>query len=157
MSRTRLLGLRTRALVVGVLIGAGSAGMVWASVSESADPGSPTGYTAQRSRIPQASSEDDAVQQTMAGLDKSYFVSVGLGASPSTVDKVGRWFYAVVQDPAGSKAPLPRGVWEADLAQGAIADRLAGGEPDLADVIVGSSIQSRDPSYEGGGAGDIVA
>jgi hypothetical protein len=51
--------------------------------------------------------------------------------------------------------------WEADLAQGAVADRIAGTTPNLKDVVIGSELQLIHPDGTaedmGGGAGDISA
>ncbi len=89
------------------------------------------------------------------------FANIRLGDAPSADDWQGLWFYATVEGATDADGGALPSIWEADLAQGAIADRLAGGNSNVADVVVGSTIQF-DPG-DGrivpvtGGAGDVRA
>jgi len=102
-----------------------------------------------------------AIAQTMAGLNSAVISSVALSAPPSRSGyTTGNWFRATI-GAEGSSSPehlLPY-IWQASLAQGAIADRIAGARQNLANVIVDSTISIR--SLDGtlrpvaGGAGDV--
>lgn len=150
------------AVVLGVA--GGTAWTAWSSTSGSEEISrstkSPTGVVETRGEVGQADSAADAVKTTTAGLDQGVFEDVYVGTSPNTWDRQGPWFHARLTPEEGSPA-IPVGLWEADLAQGAIAERLANGEPNLANVIVGSTIsadRAADVSEpEWGGSGDVQA
>lgn len=109
-------------------------------------------------RVPAA---QQALPTVLRGLDASAFVSADLGAAPTSDDWQGRWFYATVRAPSVSNAGALFNTWQAELAQGALAEVMDVNEPDLANVIVGSTIQAQLPdgttAVVGGGAGDIAA
>ncbi|WP_372734415.1 hypothetical protein [Nocardioides sp.] len=98
---------------------------------------------------------------TIAGLDPELFAAASVGETPSSVQDSGgsgSWFYATLRE---TDSPLPRSLWEADLAQGAVAERLATSELDLSDVIVGSSFAAEDPGADPNllrsGAGNVLS
>ena len=151
---------RSRALtaVVAVSLTGVVGGGVWAVSNTSAGGRDvqPTVYTPAHAQLPQASSPDDAVAATLAGLDSDAFKEAHVGAAPPSQQRKGNWFYATIN---GGSSPVPVNLWEAHLAQGAVADRLAGDASNLADVIVGSSVTATSGATADGfdmGAGDIA-
>lgn len=163
MSTTRHLTLTTVAVFATPLLFALGAGAVWAHSSLTGDGSqdvTPTAYTSEKASVPQATSAAEAIEATLSGLDREDFLDVHLGEAPSSDARQGSWFYAIIAAQGESTIPVSRGLWEADLAQGATADRLAGGEPNLANVIVGSTILSGSADQTevvGGGVGDVEA
>lgn len=110
-----------------------------------------------------AETDSVAIAQTLAGLDRSVILSVSLSApGPGTGYDHGEWLNAMIASPptAAYEDLLPS-IWEASLAQGAIADRIAGATSNLADVIVDSTISAQSPDGStvpvAGGAGDITS
>lgn len=105
--------------------------------------------------------EDSAISDTLAGLDSSYFTSLRLGPPQGDGVAQGLWLYATLRGDSAEAGSGVRFGWEADLAQGAIAERLAGDRPDLGEVITGSveTLVLPDGSQAnlGGGAGNITA
>jgi hypothetical protein len=106
---------------------------------------------------------DSAVAATLDGLDRDLFADLYLGNPRCTDSCDGSWVFASVRLAPGEAAgvggaALPS-LWQADLAQGAIAERIAGDAFDLHDVVSGSDVTLRfeDGTTEdlGGGAGDI--
>jgi hypothetical protein len=106
---------------------------------------------------------DSAVAATLDGLDRDLFAELRVGNPGCTDSCDGSWVFASVRLAPGEVAgvggaALPS-LWQADLAQGAIAERIAGDAVDLRDVISGSDVTLRfdDGTTEdlGGGAGDI--
>lgn len=126
-------------------------------------PGLPHSYAkTQKAAEPQAVEPDStAIEETLAGLDRAVFVSASLSqAAPSTGYDHGDWLTETIAAPqASNDDDLLQPIWEAELAQGAIADRIAGTTPNLADVIVDSTITAQTPDGSlrtvGGGSGDV--
>lgn len=148
-------------VVLVVMAGAAAAALnLGPNASSERRPNHPTSYTDDRSSVPQSATADDAVGTTLAGLDTGLFRDVRVGAAPSPADWQGRWLYATMNATSDGGSYI-REVWEADLAQGAIADRLSDGVENLANVIVGSSINVVTPDGKSvsvtGGAGDIAS
>jgi hypothetical protein len=113
------------------------------------------------SAVASAPPAHQALEQILSGVDPDTFVSAGIGSAPSPDDWQGNWFYATVKaDAIKDAADLPA-LWEADLVQGALAEDLDEDQPNLANVIVGSSfsVQLPDGSIKpaDGGAGDVAA
>jgi hypothetical protein len=93
-------------------------------------------------------------------LDPGVIVSARLGQAPSAQDWQGRWLYATLNVPKVADGLEIEPEWEADLAQGAVAEAVASGA-DLADAVVGSTFDARLPDGTtvpgiGGGAGEIA-
>jgi hypothetical protein len=161
VSSIRVRAYLTIALsVVAALCVAGGA-VAWESRVQKQDdgrPNDPTAYTRKTTDIPQSDDPQAAVEATLAGLDTSAFANIHIGTPPSREDWPGLWLYATVQDDSAGDGSL-HSIWEADVAQGIIADRLAAGSSNLADVVSGSSIEVRaddgSSSPVTGGAGDI--
>jgi hypothetical protein len=132
-------------------------GAVWASANgaeEQTPPVLATDYTQSRQAVPQAASLDEAIALTLAGLDSEAFAEARLGDAPGDQAHKGAWFYATLAD---ADSPLPVSLWEGDLATGAVADRLAKGADNLAEVVAGSSFYATGTREElGGGVGDVV-
>ena len=104
--------------------------------------------------IPNVTSSSDAVTQISAGLDANAFVSLTLGSAPRADTWQGTWFYATVRGASRRPSDYLASVWQADLAQGAIAEVLDSGQNNLANVIVGSTISVQLPdgsSFVAGG------
>ena len=142
-----------------VLAGVGSAG-AWAI--SSGNDSSAMQYAPGLGSLPQAANQGAAIAQTVRGLDASIIGDIRLGPPPSKKYPDALWMYATVHGQDHGRGDYLPAMWEADLAQGAIADRLANGQGDLAQVIVGStvSLDTGDPSNLedlGGGAGDVAA
>lgn len=100
-------------------------------------------------------------EQEREKIDPSNLLTVDVSPSPAGA-RQGPWFYATVSCPSTTEGQCMLPVWEADLAQGSTAERMNwSGVPDLANVIVGSSItaQLADGSTVGmgGDQGDIQA
>lgn len=133
--------------------------------AESLSPENPTvratQYATELTNIPQAPDPQTAIDETLDGLDREVFLDAHIGAAPSPDDRQGMWFYATVKGVTDADGGYLPSVWQADLAQGAIADRLAQDETNLANVVVGSTMQfsGADGTTEAGlgGAGDIRA
>ena len=161
--RGRATGLiLASAIVLGIAGGAawGTTRGVGAA-PETPSANRPTSFAAATTPVEQAATSDQAIADTLAGLDRSLFESVSVGTSPTPYDRQGSWFYVDIAPGDDASVSTQVGLWEADLAQGAVADRMAAGEPNLANVLVGSSLQQT--SGDGkllpvrGGAGDIEA
>jgi hypothetical protein len=165
VSRTKA---QSRGLLVAILVallGAAAGGLAWASIRGPAITGDsnaidPQAYTDQTTSVPQATDPQAALDSTLKGLDSGVFLSVRLGDPPSKSDRPGLWLYATVQGSSLKVGGDVAAAWEADLAQGAVADRLAQGYSDLSSVVSGSSIdfESSDGTVTPvtGGAGDVV-
>jgi hypothetical protein len=107
-------------------------------------------------------SVDDAVRETLAGLDQADFAGLRVDSPPpGQPGRVGLWMYATVNAPSSSDGSTVGPEWEAYLAQGAIADRIAHGTDDLGLVIGGSTVllnnKTGDPIEIGGGTGNVKA
>jgi hypothetical protein len=148
-------------LGVGILVGLG--GIAWATAGDGAIPrdavDSPVEYPSTEVTSYAVNAPSDAVAVTIAGLDSTRFVSARVGESPQS-QRPGRWFYAVLATQKNANERLVSS-WEADLAQGAIAELVGNDESNLGDVIVGSSVSFSNAdgslSEAEGGAGDIAA
>jgi hypothetical protein len=119
-------------------------------------PAVPTHYSSTLRPYPQQDVQA-ATSQSLDGLDADLFASVSFGPPPKGRQETsGLWMSATMK---GAHEDGIQAHWEADLAQGAVADRLAGDATNLRDVIVGSdeTLVHPDGSTEdiGGGAGDI--
>ncbi|MCW2780007.1 MAG: hypothetical protein JWR35_456 [Marmoricola sp.] len=147
-------------------------GAVWAAVGHgSRRPPTPVmpqpspvvaTYASTVGKIAPAADLPAAVRAALNGLDRGDFVKVSFDKPPAFDNRPGWWMYATVKGTSTSKGEYLSAVWEAELAQGGVADRLAGGKSNLADVIVGSSIWvdtggGHKPEVLGGGAGDVAA
>ncbi|MFT3873323.1 MAG: hypothetical protein QM714_11875 [Nocardioides sp.] len=127
---------------------------------DSQRPNDPTSYTAATQDVPQSASIQDAIDSTVANLDADVLTSVLPGDAPDPDHWQGTWLYMTVRGAQDRDGATLASAWQADLAQGAIAERVAGDKQNLADVIAGSVIEfvADDGSHVAvqGGAGDIV-
>jgi len=94
-------------------------------------------------------------------LGLSDVVSTQVGSGPAN-GRSGPWFYATVSCPSNSDGQCVHAIWEADLIQGATAERMNWSSADnLANVLVGSSITASLPDSsqvsEGGDQGNVSA
>lgn len=153
-------------LVAAVIAVSASSGVVWAvesgtwrSESTETRPNDPSADTSQTTSFPQSPDAEAALQATLAGLDREVFKDIHIGDSPSEDDWQGHWLYATLEGQTNADGGALPSAWEADLAQGDVAERIAQGASNLADVVVGSTLQFE--TAEGtlipltGGAGDI--
>lgn len=101
-----------------------------------------------------------AIAQTLAGMPKVDFASLTVSPPEGRDSSAGLWMHAtmnVESQAAGASIPA---YWEACLAEGAIAERLAGDASNLGEVLAGVHIQARYPdgsTAEQGGCGGDVA
>jgi len=104
-------------------------------------------------------SADQAVADSLAGLDAEVLPEFALAEPPMGSSASGGWIYATIAGHDASSEAI--GIWQADLAQGAVAERLAHGVTNLANVVSGATLQYRDEkgneSAVVGGAGDVTA
>lgn len=127
--------------------------------------GAPASYARARAATADARAETAraALAQSLGGVDGSLVRGISLSApAASSGYDHGQWLHATIAGrPSTPHQKLMRAIWEASLAQGAVADRLAGTTPNLADVIVDSTISVRGPDGRlvevAGGAGDVVS
>jgi hypothetical protein len=102
---------------------------------------------------------DEAISDTLPGLDKGLFEAVSLSPSPS--DEGAEQLDVTLRGAPDVDGSLTSTLWQADLAQGAIADRMAGDQTNLADVVSDSGyvLSAPDGSFSnvGGGVGDVAA
>jgi len=107
----------------------------------------------------------DAIEQTMSGLDPAVVVDMEVSTPPNRLfasKPTTQWLHATVNSTSatGADGGDLRSLWEADLAQGAIAERLAADASDLSEVVSGSRISVRhssgDVDEEQGSAGQVT-
>jgi hypothetical protein len=107
---------------------------------DSGEPGQSAGSVGP---VPQAADVPTALSLTMDGLDLDLFSTIRIGSPPPDPPRgPGLWLYATVARPT---APVPHdhtGVWEAELAAGAVADRCAGDNTNLSWVVNGVTIHT---------------
>jgi hypothetical protein len=103
-------------------------------------PEVPTEYTSRQLELAPTSTVQEAIDQTLAGFGSEAALVIRAGKPPSADDWPGTWLYIGVKAPSAGDGTEVANLWEADLAQGVIAERLAGGTRNLADVIAGSVI-----------------
>ena len=99
---------------------------------------------------------ETALRATMRGLDADRFSKVRVGDPPADPPvPPGLWLYAA------AVAPTMRhdltGEWEAELAAGAVADRCAGANTDLHQVMEGVTFHTAGTGHGRGGFGDVRA
>ena len=110
------------------------------------DPPTPFAYAStSRVRAGTAMSPQDATDRVLAGLDKSMFASVTVGDTSPDGDTKGPWFYATMLADSDSGPSAVLATWEAEVAEGAIADLINPGAKSLADVIHGATIELQTP------------
>lgn len=102
------------------------------------------------------------MQRVLHGLDTTVFTRVKIGPAPSAHDWQGMWFYADVKVPSATNGQQVPAEWQAELAQGALADLLnTSRQSNTANVIVGSTITGILPNgtsmQVAGGAGDVTS
>ena len=172
MFTVRLAALGTLMGAFGLIVGA-----VAVAVGDGGDPLAPpppaqaktpelppVTYSTELGGTQPSVASDIAIQRVQQGLDPVVSKLV-LGSPPvgAITNNDGLWLYATLTgvkgDENGQAIPL---AWEADLAQGALADMLAGSAKRLDDVIAGSSIQldtgdGSMPVQIDGGAGAVAA
>lgn len=166
----RIEGRRAAGVVAAGAVVIGTAGgAAWGAshggsptaVEQTRSSNTATSYVTGRQEVDQAKGSDEAITTTLAGLDSDVLTDVSIGAAPSADSRQGPWFYATINPGSDVDVPVPVSLWEADLAQGAIAERLASGEGNLANVVFGSTFDSTSPDGDqlslNGGAGDIEA
>jgi hypothetical protein len=107
----------------------------------------------------------DAIRDTLAGLDTNWFLDVRLqqqlGADGSADTSVAPGMLVDIKAPSeDSGAGIPA-LWEAEVAEGAIAERIAGDSPDFQDVVgnLDTTLTFPDGATDdvGGGAGYVTA
>lgn len=109
---------------------------------------STSSYASRSGSLSTGAEPDEVVERVIQGLDANVIESVELGEPPSEIDRAGLWMYANVTgtitkaDAHDGSELLP--FWQANLAQGAIADQLVGDETNLANVISGATIRLQD-------------
>lgn len=102
---------------------------------------------------------DEAVAEALKGLDSDIFLDLHLGTPPDDRNIPNSWLYATVKVSSmdDSATQLPR--WEASLAEGVIAEKLATSRV-VSDAILGSSITAVMPDGStadlGGGIGYVL-
>lgn len=142
-----------------VLVGVAVAHNIIKPEAPANDDVTPTRYGLDHIDFPTEQPEA-AVEETLRGLDPDVITDVRLGSPPDARPEGDQWFYATVRGDAISQGAAVSAQWEADLAQGAVAERIAGDNAtDLASVIAGASVTLELPDGTrhdlGGGAGDI--
>lgn len=102
----------------------------------------------------------DAISKVMSALDASAIDTMEIAAGPKD-SRVGPWFYATLNCPSVDNGGCIPALWEADLAQGSIAELINSSEANLANVVVGATVQVRLPDNSiditGGDQGDVAA
>lgn len=160
MSRSRKKLVLTGAVGLALLV----AGVGAASASGVLDGSgsTPMSYAPSTGDITQAPDPTSAERMVLQGLDQSLFESVSFDDPPSPKYRPGLWMYVTMRGTTVSDGNYLPTLWQAELAQGAIADHLSAGVTNLADVIEGSTIlldtgDGAAPREIGGGAGDVAA
>jgi hypothetical protein len=103
-----------------------------------------------------------AEAETLAGLDRSIFARFRVGSPPPI--RVGHYSaplyaYATIRGSVGPPSHQELGVWEANLADGAIGTRCAFGHSNVSQVMAGVtySFESGPDRHLGGGGGSAAA
>lgn len=109
--------------------------------------------------FPPAASREAALLKVRTILDPMVS-DLHLGVPEAGSDRTGTWMYATVRAPATAGQAVP-GMWEAELAQGALGELLPGKDAsDIGGTIVGSTIMldtgSGTAEQIGGGTGDVA-
>lgn len=150
---------------MALCVGLGVGGSVWADDEASPEPPQqatiPSGYVDDRDPESPSRPAQEAIDSALAGLDREMFASVKVGPPPESSGRAGNWFYVETVSADSTRFGALE-IWEARLAQGAIAEKMArDGDTSLAQVIVGATItasdkQGRPLQDNADGAGDIV-
>jgi len=107
-------------------------------------------------------SADEALTDTMAGMKGSSVIGAKLSAPDQQDYRANaKWFDATVAVASSDPAALGPGIWQANLIQGAVAERIAT-TGNLADGISGSDVNGQLPDATivkdiSDGAGDVAA
>lgn len=153
-----------RRLLVAAVTGAAlaSLGVGWAmgvGGSRDADLSAPSDYVTSRQHLEHGLSDADAVRSGTAWMDPGVLVAAKASAPEASNGRPGIRLDIEVKGASAADGGFLASTWQADLAQGVIAERLAGDSGNLADTISevhiefidGTGARSEIPS----GVGDL--
>lgn len=113
-------------------------------------PGKPEAYAPKIDSLRSGKDAKDDIAKVQSGLDRTVINSLRLASPPGDINRAGLWMYgtAFVADSPEDSSVLP--FWEANLAQGAIADLVASRDAsNLANVVAGSTVIMADGPRKG--------